>query len=463
MDIDVKNALNRVLSICDSIGGKDGEKFKADIIEDIYCFISEISKSDSIERCEYFNIVYLNGNYSAKECCTRFSSNFPKSLHTFFDLDDKLEKRNINTSEILLMLFVVLGRSYSSSKFDRKDIDKERMTTIIKELSDKISNRTKEEAKPKVSQKSINTQCVIQKEIVNSTEDKISLDLKNSNSKPEESLEDLLQMLDSLIGLNEVKKEVKQIINLVRVQKKGAEFGEKNMPLSLHLVFWGNPGTGKTTVARLLSKIYKCLGILSQGQLIEVDRGGLVAGYVGQTATKTQEVIDKAMGGILFIDEAYTLIHGKGENDFGQEAVDTLLKAMEDHREDFIVIVAGYPELMKEFISSNPGLRSRFNKFINFEDYKPQELLEIFKLQCKNQNLTLDDQGIEFLSQYFILMYENRTENYANGRDVRNYFENVVQARANRLSSCLETISHEEYLKIEVSDLREASKGQKIF
>ena len=214
-------------------------------------------------------------------------------------------------------------------------------------------------------------------------------------------MDELLNKLNSLIGLAAVKQEVQQIINLIKVQKKGEEFGEKLPPLSLHLVFFGNPGTGKTTVARLLSKIYKCLGVLSSGQLVEVDRGGLVAGYVGQTAIKTQEVIDKAMGGILFIDEAYSLTHGKGETDFGQEAVDTILKAMEDHRDDFIVIVAGYPDLMKEFIASNPGLKSRFNQYINFEDYTPDELKQIFLLQCKNQGLSLADGCDDYLSQHF--------------------------------------------------------------
>ena len=203
--------------------------------------------------------------------------------------------------------------------------------------------------------------------------------------EPAESLEELLGQMDALIGLEGVKKEVREIINLIKVRKKGEEFDAKLPPLSLHLVFYGNPGTGKTTVARLLAKIYKSLGVLSGGQLVEVDRGGLVAGYIGQTATKTQEKIDEAMGGILFIDEAYALTHGKGDNDFGQQAVDTILKAMEDHRDDFIVIVAGYPELMNEFISSNPGLKSRFNQFISFKDYTPSELYDIFCLLCSNQ------------------------------------------------------------------------------
>ena len=283
------------------------------------------------------------------------------------------------------------------------------------------------------------------------------VDIEQNNSVPEESLDELLEKLNSLIGLDAVKQEVQQIINLIKVQKKGEEFGAKLPPLSLHLVFFGNPGTGKTTVARLLAKIYKCLGVLSSGQLVEVDRGGLVAGYVGQTAIKTQEAIDKAMGGILFIDEAYSLTHGKGETDFGQEAVDTILKAMEDHRDDLIVIVAGYPDLMKEFIASNPGLKSRFNQFINFEDYSPDELKQIFKLQCSGQALSLGEGCEDYLKEHFSEIYANRSGDYANGRDVRNYFEKVIKARANRLAAVLDTVTREEYMMITVDDLEEAA------
>lgn len=259
---------------------------------------------------------------------------------------------------------------------------------------------------------------------------------KNNCKKANENnnLNILLNELNSLIGLVKVKEVVNGLINYVAFSKKREAHGLKPVPLSLHLVFSGNPGTGKTTVARILAKIYKEIGVLSQGQLIETDRSGLVAGYVGQTALKTQEVIEQAKGGILFIDEAYSLASSRDSNDFGKEAIDTLLKAMEDMRDDFIVIVAGYPDLMKQFLKSNPGLESRFNTFIDFEDYQPTDLVEIFKHMCKEKDCIISEKLSSSLIEYFNNLYLNRDDSYANARTVRNVFENAIKKQANRVA-----------------------------
>lgn len=274
-----------------------------------------------------------------------------------------------------------------------------------------------------------------------------------ANGNEREDMDSLLKELDSYIGLENVKKEVRTLINLASVRAQRAAAGLPTVDMSLHMVFSGNPGTGKTTIARFMARVYHSLGILSKGQLVEVDRSGLVAGYVGQTAIKTKKVLDSAVGGVLFIDEAYTLT--SGENDaFGAEAVDTVLKAMEDNRGDLVVIVAGYSELMHDFVESNPGLRSRFNKYIEFDDYTPEQLLEILELNCQKGCYRLTEEAKKEAAE-FLCVAAKRPESFGGGRGVRNLFETVLSCQANRLAEEKATqADREKLITIEACDVQ---------
>lgn len=270
-------------------------------------------------------------------------------------------------------------------------------------------------------------------EKVESTE--VAKDEKATEPVPtKKDLSTLLAELNDLVGLAAVKADVNSLINFQKARRLREQRGLAQPPMSMHLVFTGNPGTGKTTVARLLAQIYHQMGILSKGRLVEVDRASLVGGYVGQTAIKTKEVIESALGGILFIDEAYTLANG-GANDYGQEAIDTLLKAMEDHREDLIVIVAGYPDQMARFLNSNPGLKSRFNKYLTFEDYQPAELVAMLEQRCTQYGVQLDPAALTYVQDYFATVCAQKPVNFANGRAVRNFLEDALTAQANRLAA----------------------------
>ena len=265
------------------------------------------------------------------------------------------------------------------------------------------------------------------KKINNTDEVKQVIDTEDVN------LEVLLDELNQLTGMESVKVEINNLINLLKICRIRQEKGLKLPPTTNHLIFLGNPGTGKTTVARILSKIYHGLGILSKGHLVEVDRSGLVAGYMGQTSEKVMEVVERAKGGILFIDEAYALASGKQEGDFGKEAIDILNKAMEDYRDDLIVIAAGYHDEMQDFLDANPGLRSRFNRTIEFPNYNADELVTIMINRAAKLDYEFSDDAIKFVKEKFENVLSCSPENFGNARSVRNYLDRAINNQANRL------------------------------
>ena len=275
-------------------------------------------------------------------------------------------------------------------------------------------------------------------------------DKTQSNSRISQGGTNPIEELESLIGLTTVKKDVVSLANFIKMKKLREEKGLKAPNISYHCVFSGNPGTGKTTVARILANIFKELGILKSGHLVETDRSGLVAEYVGQTAVKTNKIIDSALDGVLFIDEAYTLVGG--QNDYGKEAIATLLKRMEDDRERLIVILAGYSKEMEEFINSNPGLRSRFNRDILFPDYTPSELFDIFQLNASKNEYVINEEANQYLKKKLDIVVQNKQKDFGNARYIRNYFELAIEHQANRLAADL-NLTPEKLCELTLDDI----------
>lgn len=249
----------------------------------------------------------------------------------------------------------------------------------------------------------------------------------------ERQIADLQQQLEALVGLPNAKRELRHLINFIKIQGMRVDYGLASVQMTYHLVFTGNPGTGKTTVARIIGRIYKLLGVLSSGHFVETDRAGLVAGYVGQTALKVQEVVKKATGGVLFIDEAYALVQEE-KDVFGKEAIDSLLKAMEDLRDDLVIIVAGYEDLMERFLQSNPGFKSRFNHFVAFENFTTDELFSIFEQLCTKHDYTYDTHFAAAMFEQLQALPIAQLPNFSNGRYIRNIFEKLATLQANRLA-----------------------------
>ncbi len=289
---------------------------------------------------------------------------------------------------------------------------------------------------------------------VDSIEDIDPLPITKPKKSSSKSISNPLDELENLIGLSGVKTEIENIYNFAKIQKVRTAKGLNSPDISYHCVFTGNPGTGKTTVARLVAQIYTKLGILSKGHLVETDRSGLVAEYVGQTAVKTNKIIDTALDGVLFIDEAYSLVQNGGGNDFGSEAISTLLKRMEDNRDRLVVILAGYSEEMKQFIDSNPGLQSRFNRYIHFEDYSAEELIHIYKFNLSKFDYRMTEQAEAAVHNVMTEAVANKDKNFGNARFVRNLFEKTLERQAKRLaSSSLSSLNEDTLTEIKAEDI----------
>ena len=476
MSTKLKNILDTAYTLCDNLEKTDvwdkantspaREIFRGELFH----FLLNLSFADAKITAKESQFIEktLGFRYNVKEMReyaianrvygSDFTNKIPYCFKAFVKADNNLGQVK-ETSKLILQLYRVLGEefikcdgsgqteSYSLNLFcnnmqdyiDKTFIESANMTF------GSLAEKEKEIAKP-ITFTPVPVSADIQKNVDTASEQK-----PEEEKEPEKTLDELLEELNTLIGLEKVKEDVKSLINLVKIRKIRRERGMDSPDMSLHMVFSGNPGTGKTTIARLLAEIYKAMGLLSKGHLIETDRSGLVGGYVGQTALKVQEVAAKAKGGVLFIDEAYSLTVNRGATDYGFEAVDTLLKYMEDNRDDLIVIVAGYPAPMEEFLNSNPGLRSRFNKYLFFDDYTPEELIGILKLNAKKSDLKLSDEAEKFAMDFFTKRCENRPANYANGRDVRNFSEKALLNQANRLA-LHDKIEDEQLTTLEVED-----------
>lgn len=422
-----------------------------------------------------FDIARLN-QFKYQRLAVNYNTNPPRSL-TYFTLRDLREKKTTSKESMahqLLNAFQELGEAFIACNNVSSPLEIGRMTSYMNTMQQYLRsygfsglqtiynlNWNKNASDSSITgdsgKKSVSDSSSGKNSGTASADPSKASGQRTTSDFKEVNVDEILEELNSLIGLDSVKQDIQNLVNIIKVQKLREARGMKQPNISLHMVFSGNPGTGKTTVARLLANIYKGLGVLSSGHLVEVDRSNLVVGYVGQTATKTAQVIDDALGGVLFIDEAYTLTAKKGENDFGQEAVDTLLKAMEDHRDDLIVIVAGYPDLMEEFLNSNPGLRSRFNKYIFFADYTTEELIKILELNCKKQQYKMTRAAKNAATKYFEQKVHEHSENFANAREVRNFMERAIAHQASRIVTLGDNVADDVLITFEKEDFLAAA------
>ena len=386
--------------------------------------------SKIINDLSYDSLIVMQDGDKLDDVIENFSGFGKKNNPINISLNDKKEMQIFSLPSILKLSNSDYCDNYSTFLY--------RLATILTKSDNVITNE--EEDFLKSIYKILNP-----KNQVKSNKEKI----EKSSKMP--TIEESIKELNNLIGLDDVKNEVNSLVNFVNFQKERERHGLKQNDISYHCVFTGAPGTGKTTVARILATIFRSLEVIDKGHLIETDRTGMIAEYVGQTAVKVDKLVNEALGGVLFIDEAYSLSTGSSE-DFGKEAIATLLKRMEDNRDNLIVIVAGYTDKMKDFIDMNPGLKSRFNRYIQFDDYSPSELVSIFKKMCESSDYTLKSDAEDLLVKEFTSTYNSRDESFGNGRFVRNMFEKTIESLSNRISKS-EKLTKELLTTIEKEDL----------
>lgn len=412
-------------------------EFKKNVINDLLVISSLAAMADgtmSAEELLFISMVMLPFNPDASPAVDQLSKavfafdSFPlhyrKDIENFWDVLSGYMKREKVEVKGNVLPSLLDARGYDAANgsacFDRIAQAYYEFAQCIMKADGKMSQEEEERL--------LEIRALIYRKVDGTSE-------KSSAPEKEETLDEIMEKINSLVGMKKIKDEIATFINLIKVQKARSEHNLPLTPLSLHCVFYGPPGTGKTTIARYLGKVYKALGLLKKGQLVETDRAGLVAGYVGQTALKVDEVVNKALDGVLFIDEAYSLVPPlSAGNDFGQEAIDAVLKRMEDYRERLVVIVAGYTDEMQRFINANPGLKSRFSRYFYFDHYSPDELLQIFEIFCKNAAFKLDDAARAKMKNNLTLLHAKRDRSFGNGRLVRNIFEKIIERQANRIA-----------------------------
>lgn len=339
------------------------------------------------------------------------------------------------------------NNSYEFETVIQEIVDNKKHSEL--ELIKRLGNLSNNDKFPKIKERQSTVLELLYKYLGSRLIDSEYAILKEINAK---SFEELSDELNSLIGLENVKKEIEDLVIFNKVQKNREKIGLKKTNRTMHMAFLGNPGTGKTTVARIVGNMYRSLGILSKGHFIEATRTDLIAEYQGQTALKVKRLIQKAKGGVLFIDEAYSITENDKSDSYGRECLTELTKALEDYRDDLVVIVAGYDDLMKKFFESNPGLKSRFNYFIEFEDYTVNQMFEIFLSYCKNEDYILQESAAEKLKKYLDKQSEDSENKNSNGRFVRNVFDKIIMNQAKRLSN-LSLPTKENYITILEEDI----------